>query len=176
MAERSRFGLHMGNTTITLSTLKVMKRENVGSSRLKIYIDFFFLSFVVVIAVGVLQEGKSEIVASKFGDRSSYACIAATENNEFCVGLPAKQGVARNGTLTVVNNFQFLCTDLTPEQIQEAISNTCLCKVNNTDTIIEYELSKNDDHCTKITPFDVAVHLLKNTYGMEESKTKQSSL
>lgn len=26
MAERSRFGLHMGNTTITLSTLKVKKK------------------------------------------------------------------------------------------------------------------------------------------------------
>lgn len=118
-----------------------------------------FLSF------DISQEGKSEIVASKFGDRSSYACIAATHDNEFCVGLPAKQGIARNGTLTVVNNFQFLCADLTPEQIFDAISKSCLCKVNNNDKTIEYELSKGDDLCTKITPYEVAVHLLKNTYG-----------
>lgn len=104
-------------------------------------------------------------MASKFGDRSSYACIAATQSNEFCVGLPAKQGIARNGTLTVVNNFQFLCTDLKPHQIDEAISKTCLCKVNRKDSGIEYELSKGDDINANITPFQVAVHLLKNTYG-----------
>lgn len=105
-------------------------------------------------------------MASKFGDRSSHACIAATQNSEFCVGLPAKQGIARNGTLTVVNNFQFLNMDLASEQIDVAISKSCLCKVNNTDSIIEYELSKGDnDICTKISPLDVAIHLLKNTYG-----------
>lgn len=104
-------------------------------------------------------------MASKFGDRSSHACIAATQNNDFCVGLPAKQGVARNGTVTIVNNFQFLNADLLPEQIDVAISKSCLCKVNKTDSNIEYELIKGDDICTKISPFDVAVHLLKNTYG-----------
>lgn len=114
----------------------------------------------------LLQEGKPEIVASKFGDRSSYACIAATHNNEFSIGLPAKQGIARNGTLTVVNNFQFLSTELTSEQITEAISKSCLCKVNRNKSNIEYELSKGDEIYTKISPFDVAVHLLKNTYGM----------
>lgn len=112
-----------------------------------------------------LQEEKAEIVASKFGDRSSYACIAATQESEFCVGLPAKQGIARNGTLTVVNNFQFLSADLTPEQIDEAITKSCLCKVHHDPSRIEYELSKGDDITTKITPFEVAVHLLKNTYG-----------
>lgn len=107
----------------------------------------------------------SEIVASKFGDRSSHACIAFTQNKEFCVGLPAKQGIARNGTLTVVNNFQFLNTDLTSEQIDVAISKSCLCKVNSANSIIEYELSKGDvDICSKISPFEVAVHLMKNTY------------
>lgn len=131
MSEKTRFGLHMGNTTITLSTLK---------------------------------EGKSEIVASKFGDRSSYACIAATNENEFSIGLPAKQGIARNNTLTVVNNFQFLNVDLTAEQIDEAISKSCLCKVNHNETSIEYELCKNDEFSTKCSPFDVAVHLLKNNY------------
>lgn len=108
-------------------------------------------------------------MASKFGDRSSYACIAATNDSEFCVGLPAKQGIARNGTLTVVNNFQFLNVDLTTEQIDEAISKSCLCKVNNSGTSIEYELSKGDEDATKCTPFDVAVHLLKNTYGKWDS-------
>lgn len=104
-------------------------------------------------------------MASKFGDRSSYACIAATQANEFCVGLPAKQGIARNGTLTVVNNFQFLSTDLTPDQMDEAISKSCLCKVNHKDSGIEYELSKGDDINANISPFEVAVHLLKNTHG-----------
>lgn len=131
MTERNRFGIHMGNTTITLSTSK---------------------------------DDVSEIVASKFGDRSSHACIAATPNSDFCVGLPAKQGIARNGTVTIVNNFQFLNTDLQPEQIDVAISKSCLCKVNNNNANIEYELIKGDDICTKISPFDVAVHLLKNTY------------
>lgn len=111
-----------------------------------------------------LQEETSEIVASKFGDRSAYACIAATNDTEFSVGLPAKQGIARNGGLTVVNNFQFLSADLTPEEIQNSISKSCSCKVNVDGKNIEYELSK-DDICTKISPHDVAVHLLKNTHG-----------
>lgn len=109
-------------------------------------------------------------MASKFGDRSSHACIAVTQNEEFCVGLPAKQGIARNGTLTVVNNFQFLNTDLSPEQIDVAITKSCLCKVNNDNSIIEYELSKGDDDITKISPFEVAVHLMKNTYGKSINK------
>lgn len=90
--------------------------------------------------------------------------MAATSNDEFSVGLPAKQGIARNESLTVVNNFQFLNTDLTDEQIDLAVSSrSCSCKVNKNP--LEYELSKGDDISTTITPFDVAVHLLKNTYG-----------
>lgn len=156
MADRSRFGLHMGNTTITLSTLKVnfLYCLNVHTFIL------FHLQFDFV------QEEKSEIVASKFGDRSSYACIAATNETEFSIGLPAKQGIARNGTLTVVNNFQFLNADLTSEQTETAISKSCLCKVNRKENDeLEYELSKGDDVLTKITPFQVAVNLLENSYG-----------
>lgn len=124
------------------------------------------MSFIATVNVNCfLQEGKSEIVASKFGDRSSYACIAATASNEFSVGLPAKQGIARNESLTVVNNFQFLNTDLTDEQIDAAVSlRSCSCKVNKNP--LQYELSKGDDISTNISPFDVAVHLLKNTYGL----------
>lgn len=81
--------------------------------------------------------------------------------------MPAKQGIARNGTSTVVNNFQFLCLDLTPNQIDEAISKTILCKVNRKNNGIEYELNKGDDINANISPFEVAVHLLKNTYGEE---------
>lgn len=106
-------------------------------------------------------------MASKFGDRSSHACIAATQTNEFSVGLPAKQGIARNGPLTVVNNFQFLNTNLTSDQIDEAISKSCLCKINRNDSTIKYELIKGDDVYAEISPFEVAVQLLKNTYGKE---------
>lgn len=103
-------------------------------------------------------------MASKFGDRSSYACIAATASNEFSVGLPAKQGIARNEALTVINNFQFLNTDLTEQQIDLAVSSrSCSCKLNKSP--LQYELSKDEDISTTITPFDVAVHLLKNSYG-----------
>lgn len=119
---------------------------------------------IVKIFIQCLQEGKSEIVASKFGDRSSYACIAATASDEFSVGLPAKQGIARNESLTVVNNFQFLNIDLTDEEIDLAVSSrSCSCKVNKNP--LQYELSKGDDISTDISPFGVAVHLLKNIYG-----------
>lgn len=103
-------------------------------------------------------------MASKFGDRSSYACIAATNDTEFSVGLPAKQGIARNGTHTVVNNFQFLNLDASVEQIEAAIR-TCFCKVNHSDKTIEYELTKNDEFTRTITPYEIAVQLLKNSYG-----------
>lgn len=100
-------------------------------------------------------------MASKFGDRSSYACIAAAVGNEFSIGLPAKQGIARNESLTVVNNFQFLNVDLTENEIEKAIASSCLCKVNQNP--LNYELTKGDEISTTISPFDVAVHLLKNT-------------
>lgn len=78
--------------------------------------------------------------------------------------------------MTVVNNFQFLNVDLTTEQIDEAISKSCLCKVNHNDeTSIEYELTKSDEISTKCTPFDVAVHLLKNNYGECENLHFQKS-
>lgn len=125
---------------------------------------FSFMRFLYLENVRV-QEEKPEIVASKFGDRSSYACIAATNATEFCVGLPAKQGIARNGTLTVVNNFQFLNADLTDEQIEQAISKTVFCKVNHSGKSIEYELNKSDEFTRNITPHEVAVQLFKNSYG-----------
>lgn len=103
-------------------------------------------------------------MASKFGDRSSYACIAATNETEYCIGLPAKQSIARNGAQTVVNNFQFLNADLTSEQIDSA-KKTCFCKINHSDKSVEYELSRNDELIRKITPYEVAVQLLKNSYG-----------
>lgn len=103
-------------------------------------------------------------MASKFGDRSSYACLAATNETEYCIGLPAKQGIARNGAQTVVNNFQFLNADLSSEQIDTA-KKTCFCKINHSDESVEYELSRNDEFTRKITPYEVAVQLLKNSYG-----------
>lgn len=48
---------------------------------------------------------------------------------------------------------------------REHISKLCLCKVNHTDLNSEYELTKGDDICTNISPFDVTVDLLTNTYG-----------
>lgn len=59
-------------------------------------------------------------MASKFGDRSSYAVIAAAENDEILIGLPAKQGLVRQSPLTIVNNFQFLNEDLTADEFVEA--------------------------------------------------------
>lgn len=68
----------------------------------------------------LFQDNNSEIVASKFGDRSSYAVVAAAENDEIVIGLPAKQGLVRQSPLTIVNNFQFLNEDLTADDIIEA--------------------------------------------------------
>ena len=110
-----------------------------------------------------VQEEKIEIVASKFGDRSSYACLAAAADNEFVIGLPAKQGIARNESLTVVNNFQFLNEDLTGNELATAISQTCLCKLNTKP--LEYHLEKGDDISATITPYEVAVKFLQNAHG-----------
>lgn len=59
-------------------------------------------------------------MASKFGDRSSYAVVAAAENDELVIGLPAKQGLVRQSPVTIVNNFQFLNEDLTSDEFSEA--------------------------------------------------------
>lgn len=67
-----------------------------------------------------LQDNNTEIVASKFGDRSSYAVVAAAENDEIVIGLPAKQGLVRQSPLTIVNNFQFLNEDLAADDLIEA--------------------------------------------------------
>lgn len=64
-----------------------------------------------------------DIVASKFGDRCSYAVVSVADDTELVIGLPAKQGLVRNGTSSVVNNFQFLNEDLTAEEFKEATNN-----------------------------------------------------
>lgn len=69
------------------------------------------------------QEGKIDIVASKFGDRISYAVVSAADEDELIVGLPAKQGLVRNGPASVVNNFQFLNENLTDEEFEECCKN-----------------------------------------------------
>lgn len=104
-----------------------------------------------------------EIVASKFGDRVSHACLAAVDDIEFNIGLPAKQGIARNESLTVINNFQFLNEDLTENEIAAAAKASSLCKVNPNP--LEYHLVKSEDVSLKLTPYQVAVKLLTNCYG-----------
>lgn len=76
--------------------------------------------------------------------------------------MPAKQGLVRNGTSTVVNNLQFLDEDLSQEDFLNA-TNNCVCSVTN-DPKIEYHLTK-DDIERKLTPYEVAVRLLSNLYG-----------
>lgn len=105
-----------------------------------------------------------EIVASKFGDRVAHACLAAVDREEYNIGLPAKQGIARNESLTVVNNFQYLNEDLAENEILEAAKTTSLCKLNTNP--LEYHLEKDDDVSVKLTPYQVAVKLLTNCYGM----------
>lgn len=104
-----------------------------------------------------------EIVASKFGDRVSHACLAAVDDKEFNIGLPAKQGIARNESLTVINNFQFLNEDLTENEIVAAAKVSSVCVVNANP--LEYHLEKGDDVSLKLTPYQVAVTLLTNCYG-----------
>lgn len=104
-----------------------------------------------------------EIVASKFGDRVSHACLAAVDDTEFNIGLPAKQGIARNESLTVINNFQFLNEDLTENEIAAAAKASSLCQVNANP--LEYNLEKGEDVSLTLTPYQVAVKLLTNCYG-----------
>lgn len=124
---------------------------------------YVFISFTRILSFSK-QEEKVEIVASKFGDRVSHACLAAVDHEEYNIGLPAKQGIARNESLTVVNNFQFLNEDLAENEIQEAAKVTSLCKLNTKP--LEYHLEKGDDVSVKLTPYQVAVKLLTNCYGM----------
>lgn len=102
----ARFGVHMGNTTVCLSILKV-------NSTLPALV-------CTIYSKNTLQDNNPEIVASKFGDRSSYAVVAAAENDEIVIGLPAKQGLVRQSPLTIVNNLQFLNDDLTADEFTEA--------------------------------------------------------
>lgn len=102
-------------------------------------------------------------MASKFGDRVSHACLAAVNNEEFNIGLPAKQGIARNESLTVVNNFQFLNEDLSDSEIEAAAKVTSVCQVNTNP--LEYQLEKGDDVSLRLTPYEVAIKLLTNCYG-----------
>lgn len=79
-----------------------------------------FFDLIKMTLTNALQDNNTEIVASKFGDRSSYAVVAAAENDEIVIGLPAKQGLVRQSPLTIVNNFQFLNEDLAADDLIEA--------------------------------------------------------
>ncbi|KAJ6636726.1 Heat shock 70 kDa protein 14-B [Pseudolycoriella hygida] len=134
----TRFGVHMGNTTVCLS---------------------------------ILKDNKADIVASKFGDRSSYAVVAAAENDELVIGLPAKQGLVRQSPLTIVNNFQFLNEDLTSDEFIEA-KKECVCEISNDP--ITYTLRKEEIERT-LTPFEVAVVLLTNLYENASQAAKSET-
>jgi len=78
--------------------------------------------------------------------------VAAAENDEIVIGLPAKQGLVRQSPLTIVNNFQFLNEDLTADDIIEAKK--------------QWYVQSTDFNCTmQLTigiylPFTVSVKLL----------------
>lgn len=60
-----------------------------------------------------MQEGNIEVIANELGDRVTPAVLSPVNEDEYAVGLPAKLGLPRNSTNTIVNNLQFLNVDIT---------------------------------------------------------------
>lgn len=152
MTERGRFGVHMGNTTIMLSTLKVYS---------------YLMHFAQYpIQFPYFQGETAEIVPNKAGGRYTYAYLIAAENeSQYITDSVAKHSLPGNEAASVINNYQFLNEDLTDEEIDAAVSN-CLCKILKNP--LNYELSSNFEALPSATPHSITALMLKNTHGKIE--------
>ncbi|RNA23935.1 heat shock 70 kDa 14 [Brachionus plicatilis] len=78
-------------------------------------------------SIAFSKDDKLSIIVNESGDRSTPS-ILAIEENEFSVGLPAKQNRIRNSKNTILHSKQFICKN--SSQIDQSIKQKIDCETN----------------------------------------------
>lgn len=119
--------------------------------------------------LAVSKEGKTDVVASPTGDRTTPAVVAFS-GAEVMVGLAAKQARLRNLPNTILNNKNLLVgrqaqdwVDISPVQIKQ----------DNDKTYYQVEFKEKD---YKTTPVDVLVNIYKYILDIADSHSGADSV
>ena len=77
-------------------------------------------------SIAFYRDDNSSIIVNEAGDRSTPS-VVATNENEFSVGLPAKQNMIRNSKNTILYTKHFICKNL--QQIDSDLIQKLDCEV-----------------------------------------------
>ena len=83
--------------------------------------------------IAYFRDENSSIIVNEAGDRSTPSAIAINDN-EFSVGLPAKQNMIRNSKNTIIQAKHFICKNL--EQIDQDLIKKVECEVKYDEVLI----------------------------------------
>lgn len=93
------------------------------------------------------------------GDRVTPAVLSPVNEDEYAVGLPAKLGLPRNSTNTIVNNLQFLNVDISESDYAFA-TKSIYCPITCEKPVC-YDLTK-DDYTKSMTALEANNEILMN--------------
>ena len=78
--------------------------------------------------VAYYRDDNCSVIVNEAGDRSTPSVVAINEN-EFSIGLPAKQNMIRNAKNTVSYTKHFICNTL--KQVDQDLLQKLECEVRN---------------------------------------------
>ena len=118
------------------------------------------------VCLAVSKEGKTDVVASPTGDRTTPAVVAFTDS-EIVVGLAAKQARLRNMSNTIINNKNVAAGKLSQEWID---SSPVTITQNNNRIYYEVEYKERE---WKAGPSDILVNLYKYIHDIAETHSSE---
>ena len=118
--------------------------------------------------LAVAKDGKTDVVASPTGDRTTPA-VVAFQDNEIVVGLAAKQARIRNMNNTIVNN-----KNLVIGKLSDKWKNSSPVTIIEKNEVIQYKVDfKDKDYYT--TPTDILVNIYKYILDIASSHSSDVS-
>nr|WHV00579.1 Hsp70-14 [Daphnia magna] len=113
--------------------------------------------------VAVCKDSKSDVVANDAGDRVTPS-IVSFSSEEIAVGLPAKQGLFRNMSNSVVKCKELLCWNGEESELTK-LQSTSVCPVIVKNKKLLYEVEV-DEKKKFFSPEDILVHIYKKLYDI----------
>jgi len=118
--------------------------------------------------LAVAKDGKTDVVASPTGDRTTPA-VVAFQDTEIVVGLAAKQARIRNMNNTIVNN-----KNLVIGKLSDKWKNASPVTIIEKNEVIQYKVDfKDKDYYT--TPTDILVNIYKYILDIASSHSSDVS-
>ena len=116
--------------------------------------------------LAVSKDGKTDVVASPTGDRTTPAIVAFTDS-EIIVGLAAKQAKLRNISNTILNNKNLSVGKLSHEWLE---SSPVTIKQEGEKIYYEVEFKERE---YRTTPSDVLVNIYKYIHDIAQTHSSE---